>query len=198
MHYHRSGLSAMIFVFLLFCRPDAASAQGVGQGLPAGEVAVAEESLQLRYLMPPPGAGAGELGFGFFLNENRDLVASSNFYVEATRVGFRNLSVMLGPMAYAALLSTENNDVFAIALGAEVRMQILRRPELTAVGRAAYAPDILTFGSADNLWDIVARLELPLTNRVVGFGGYRLFEIDLLSGKAELEESIHLGLRYRF
>lgn len=197
MRYPFSGLSAAALVLVLSSLSTEASAQG-SRGLPAGEIAVAEDSLQLRYMVPPPGADAGELGFGFFLNENRDLVASSNYYVDASRVNIRGLTLMLGPVAYAALLSTENNDVFSIALGAEARYRILRRPELTAVGRAAYAPDILTFGSADNLWDIVGRLELPLTDRVIGFGGYRLFEIDLLSGKSELEESIHLGIRYRF
>jgi hypothetical protein len=197
MRYPFSGPSAMALVLLLSYLASEVSAQDL-RGLPAAEVAIAEESVQLRYMIPPPGTGAGELGFGFFLNENRDLVASSNFYVEASQLGFRDLTILLGPVAYAALLSTENNDIFSIALGAEARLQILRRPELTAVGRAAYAPDILTFGSADNLWDIVGRLELPLTDRVIGFGGYRLFEIDLLTGKSELEESIHLGIRYRF
>lgn len=197
MHYRSFGLSAAAVVLLLSWATEA-SAQASRTELPAAELAVAEESLQLRYMIPPPGADAGELGFGFFLNENRDLVASSNYYVEASRVGFRDLTVLVGPVAYAALLSTENNDIFSIALGAEARLQLLRNPELTAVGRAAYAPDILTFGSADNLWDVVGRLELPLTDRITGFGGYRLFEIDLLTGKAELEESIHLGLRYRF
>lgn len=196
MHQPSLGLSAMALVFVLAGLPNEASGQA--SELPAAEISIAEESLQLRYMMPPPGAGDGELGFGIFLNESRDLVANSNFYIEASRVGFRNLTVLVGPVAYAALLSTENNDIFSIALGAEARLQLLRNPELTAVGRAAYAPDILTFGSADNLWDVVGRLELPLTDRVTGFGGYRLFEIDLLSGKAELEESIHLGLRYRF
>lgn len=197
MHHRFVGLSAMAVVFVVLGAPDSASGQASSPELPAAEIAIAEDSLQLRYLMPPPGAD-GELGFGFFFNENRDLVASSNFYVEASRVGFRDLTVLVGPVAYAALLSTENNDVFSIALGAEARLRLLRNPELTAVGRAAYAPDILTFGSADNLWDVVGRLELPLTDRVTGFGGYRLFEIDLLSGKTELEESVHLGLRYRF
>ncbi len=198
MHYPSFGLSAMAVVFLLSWTTEEALAQGSRAELPAAELAVAEESLQLRYMIPPPGADGGELGFGFFLNEARDLVASSNYYVEANQIGFRDLTVLVGPVAYAALLSTENNDIFSIALGAEARLQLLRNPELTAVGRAAYAPDILTFGSADNLWDVVGRLELPLTDRVTGFGGYRLFEIDLLTGKAELEESVHLGLRYRF
>lgn len=167
-----------------------------------GEIALSDESIQLRYLRLQDrsdiGNAPGELGFGLFWTENRDFVASSNYFVEASRLRFNRLTLMAGPVAYAAMLNTENTDVFALALGAEARFELLRRQELDIVGRAAYAPDILTFGSADQLWDVTARAELPLTDRIIGFGGYRLFEIDLLQGTNELEESIHLGIRYEF
>lgn len=194
MRYVSFAPPALLFCLIATSLPGQRAA---AQTERAGELAVSEESMQLRYITPVDRT-AGELGFGLFLNENRDLVVNSNYYVEASQIGFRGLTILVGPIAYAALLSEENNDIFSIALGAEARLQLMRQPELTAVGRAAYAPDILTFGSADNLWDIVGRLELPLTDRVTGFGGYRLFEIDLLTGKSELEESVHLGLRYRF
>jgi hypothetical protein len=168
----------------------------------AGEIAVSEDSLQLRYVRPgvQPDADIepGQLGFGLFLNEERDVVASANYYVEATRLRMNRLTLQVGPVAYAALLSEENTDVFALALGAEARYRLLRNPEITIVGRAVYAPDILTFGAADNVWDVIARAEIPITDRVTGFGGFRLFEIDLVEGKTELEETIHFGLRYRF
>jgi hypothetical protein len=168
----------------------------------SGEIAVSEESLQLRYVRPrtQPGSNieAGQLGFGMFLNEERDIVASANYYVEASRLRMNRLNILVGPVAYAALLSEENTDVFALGLGAEARYRLLRNPEVTIVGRAVYAPDILTFGAADNVWDVIARAEVPITNRVTGFGGFRLFEIDLVDGKTELEESMHFGLRYRF
>ena len=167
-----------------------------------GEIAVSEDSVQLRYIrpnvQPAENVDAGQLGFGLFLNEERDIVASTNYYVEATRLRINRLSFMVGPVAYAALLSEENQDVFALALGAEARFRLLRNPRVDIVGQAVYAPDILTFGSADNVWDVVGRAEIPITDRVTGFGGFRLFEIDLVQGKTELEESVHLGLRYRF
>jgi hypothetical protein len=178
------------------------NAQQVRASGASGEIAVSEDSLQLRYTRPASQPGnnieSGELGFGLFLNEDRDFVASSNYFVDASRLRINRLTIMAGPVAYAALLSAENTDVFAVALGAEARYLLLQNPQVTIVGRAAYAPDILTFGSADNMWDAIARAEIPLTDRVTGFGGYRVFEIDLLEGKTELEESIHLGLRYRF
>ena len=194
--------SLSMFGILAVAFSSTGSAQETRQTSPSGEVAVSEDSLQLRYERPrkQPGSSveAGQLGFGLFLNEERDIVASTNYYVEATRLRMNRLNILVGPVAYAALLSEENTDVFALGLGAEARYRLLRNPEVTIVGRAIYAPDILTFGAADNVWDVIGRAEVPITDRVTGFGGFRLFEIDLVEGKTELEETIHLGLRYRF
>jgi hypothetical protein len=189
--------SVVLLCFLFAMLPHDADAQGRHYG----EVSVSEDSMQLRYVRPmsPPGdIEAGQLGFGLFFNEERDIVASANYYVDASALRINRLSVLIGPVAYAALLSEENTDVFAMALGAEARFRLLRDPQVTIVGQAVYAPDILTFGSADNVWDVIGRAEIPITDRVTGFGGFRLFEIDLVQGKTELEESVHLGLRYRF
>ncbi|MEX2125775.1 MAG: hypothetical protein WD795_17940 [Woeseia sp.] len=195
-------MSWTLFCILAAMQSGRLSAQEVRPSSASGEISVSEDSLQLRYIrpraQPNENIEAGELGFGLFLNEDRDFVASSNYFVEASRLRINRLTIKAGPVAYAALLSTQNTDVFALALGAEARYLLRRNPQLTVVGQATYAPDILTFGSADNLWDVIGRVEIPLTDRVTGFGGYRLFEIDLLEGKTELEESIHLGLRYRF
>jgi len=196
------SLSLLMLCVVAATLPATAGAQDARQSNQAGEIAVSEDSIQLRYIRPSTQLDddfeAGELGLGLFLNESRDIVINANYYVNATRVRMNRLSIMLGPVAYAALLSGENNEVMALALGAEARYRLLRSPEVTIVGRAAYSPDILTFGSADNLWDIIARAEMPLTDRATGFAGYRLYEIDLFEGKTELEESVHLGLRYRF
>lgn len=163
----------------------------------AGEIALSDESVDLGYIKPLARTGT-EAGFGLFWDENRDLVITGNYYVEAEALHFDRLSIKFGPIGYAAMLSAENTDVFSIAVGAEVRFELLRRPGIDIVAEAAYAPDILTFGSADKLWDITGRVELPLTDRITGFAGYRLFEIDLLQGKAELEDALHVGIRYRF
>jgi len=190
--------SVLSFCFMVAVLPHQANAQGSQ----FGEISVSEESVQLRYLrptaQPADNLEEGQLGLGLFFNEERDIVASANYYIDASALRINRLSVLIGPVAYGALLSEENQDVFAFALGAEARYRLLRDPQVTIVGQAVYAPDILTFGSADNVWDVIARAEVPVTNRVTGFAGYRLFEIDLVQGKTELEESLHLGLRYRF
>ena len=101
---------------------------------------------------------------------------------------------------YAALLNEENNDVLSITLGTEVRFLLNRSSNLAIVGRAFYGPDILTFGSADNLTDLSARVELEIAPRVVAFGGMRWFEFDLTEGQGEqtLQEEVFVGAGYRF
>ena len=203
IHFSRSTAVVCMFAFCIFAAvPRTLNAQQAASSRPMGEIGISEDSLQLRYIQPrvQPNSNieSGELGFGLFLNEARDFVASANYYVEASELRFNRLNIKAGPVAYAALLSTVNTDVFALALGAEARYLLLRNPRLTIVGQVAYAPDILAFGSADKMWDVDARAEIPLTERVIGFAGYRFFRVDLLEGNAELVESLHVGLRYRF
>lgn len=193
MRYRSEWLCGFLLCGAFALLPD----RGVAQGA-AGEIGLSDEAVQLRYLLSDARTAGNELGFGMFLNENRDIVITSHFYVEADRLRFDRLTLKAGPVAYAALLSTENTDIFSIALGAEARYELLRQQELDLVARFAYAPDILTFGSADNIMDFTGQAELPLTERVTGFAGYRLFEVDLLSGEREIEESLILGIRYHF
>ena len=185
-------LSVLLVSAAFVTSPRAALAQDA-----AGEIGLSDESVQLRYLAWGSGQST-ELGFGLFLNENRDIIATSHFYLEADALGGNRLTFKAGPVAYAALLSTENTDIFSVAVGAEIRFELLRRQGLFVAVQGAYAPDILTFGSADNLVDFTARAELPLTDSVIGFAGYRMLEFDLLSGTREIEESAHVGIRYVF
>lgn len=179
------------------CLTIGAFPQQLGAQETAAEVAVSRESVDLRYIQSQARTGT-EVQFGLFWDENRDLVATGRYYVEASALRFDRLRIKFGPVGYAAMLSAENTDVFSIAIAAEARFELLRRPNIELVGEVAYAPDILTFGAADKLWDVTGRVQMPLTDRITGFVGYRQFEIDLLEGTDELEEALHLGIRYRF
>jgi len=167
-----------------------------------GEFAFSEDSMQVRYVSRKPRSGPGldigETTFGFFLNEERDIVGSAAFLIHADQLPWERLSFYFGPAAYAALLSAEDTDVFGIGLRAEVRFMLLRDANVSVVGRATYSPDIMTFGAADRFWDAIGQLEVPVTDRIKGYAGFRIFEIDLLENKRELEENAFVGVRYRF
>jgi hypothetical protein len=170
-----------------------------------GEVALSNDTLQLRYLGRDGAVGSGGQIMGtFFLSEERDIVMSGAVLFPASlpdsmHLGQR-LTLRFGPQVYAALLEEENNDVMAVSVGADVRFVVNRRMGLAISGQAFYAPDILTFGSADSLTDLSARVELQVAPELLAFGGMRWFEFDLTEGGGErtLQEELFFGVGYRF
>jgi hypothetical protein len=166
-----------------------------------GELALSNDTLELRYI-----GGGGEIGANrnsqlsgaFFLSEDRDIVLSAALLFPGLEIG--PVSLALGPQIYAALLDEENNDVLSMTVGVQARFLINRRSGLAISGKAFYGPDILTFGTADNLTDLSARVELQVAPRVLAFAGMRWFEFDLTEGGGEqtLQEEIFVGVGYRF
>ena len=167
-----------------------------------GELALSNDTLELRYI-----GGGEQVGVGgsaavtgaFFLSEDRDIVLSGGLLWPAN-LDLGPVSLMFGPQLYAALLEEENSDVFSITVGAQARFLINRNTGFAIVGRAFYGPDILTFGTADNLTDLSARVEINAGSSVLVFGGMRWFEFDLTEGEGEqtLMEEVFVGVGYRF
>jgi len=163
------------------------------------ELALSDQTVQLRYRAPTDIGGQpnSELSYAVFLSEDRDFVASAALLF-GTSLDLGAFHVQLGPQAYAALLDEENNDVFALALGGQVRFDLVPSQRIAIVGSAFWSPDVLTFGQADNLTDFMARAEMRLADRVIGFVGYRRFELDLLMREDEkLQNEIFAGINWR-
>jgi hypothetical protein len=170
-----------------------------------GELALSNETLQLRYVGREGQVGeGGRINGAFFLSEERDIILSGGVLFPAAlpdnlSVGQR-LTLRFGPQVYAALLQEENNDVLAMSVGAEARFIVNRRMGLAVSGQAFYAPDILTFGSADNLTDLSARVEMQVGPDLLAFAGMRWFEFDLTEGggTTTLQDELFFGVGYRF
>lgn len=180
---------------------DVAMAQSSEANGSIGELALSNDTLQLRYETDAEAVGVddGRLFGAFFLSEQRDIVLSAGLGM-AGNLDFGRLEVLLGPQIYAALLEDENDDVMSVSVGAQVRYLLNQRLGLAVSGHAYHAPDILTFGSADSLTDLGARVELGVADQVTVFGGMRWFEFDLTEGQGErtLQEEVFVGLGYRF
>jgi YfaZ precursor len=164
----------------------------------AVELALSDETAQISYdTRTSVGGRDSRALYSVFLSEDRDVVGSaalllpSDFHWGAFDLSF-------GPQAYGALLNEENEDVFALAVGAELRFNLIPSRAIALVGSAFWSPDILTFGAADNLMDLMARAEMRLTDRLVGFAGYRWFELDLLMREdRELQNELFAGVRWQ-
>lgn len=171
------------------------------RSLPRAQLALSNDTAEARYLTSGSKAGvdsARRISGGVFLSEERDIVFDAELLFPAD-LELGPISMNFGPRAYAALLQEENNDIMAFSIGAEVRFDIERRTGLAVVGHAFYAPDILTFGSADNLTDLSARAEIRLAERLIGFAGMRWFRFDLTEGGGheDLQDEVFVGASYR-
>lgn len=164
------------------------------------EIALSNDTLQLGYEGSGDFIGAEDSRFSgaFFLSEERDTVLSAGLAFP-TPIDLGRLTIAAGPQVYAALLKDENEDVMALSVGAQLRYVLIRRMGLGLAGHAYYSPDVLTFGSADNLTDLGARVEVALAPRAIVFGGMRWFEFDLTEGGGErtLQEEVFVGFGYR-
>jgi hypothetical protein len=179
-----------------------AYAQDLEEQRPIGEIALSDDTIQLRYIASGRKMDlerAGRVSAGFFLSESRDIVLSGDVLFPA-QLNIDRLQLLFGPRAYAALLEDENNDVLAASLGVEVRYEIDRSSGFAISGQAFYSPDILTFGSANNLTDLSARAEFRVQERMTIFGGMRWFEFELTEGDADrtLQEELFAGVAWRF
>ena len=190
--------SATILLVLI---AHAAQAQNGPDDLPRAEVALSNDTLQLRYRTSGEAVNIdrGLASAGFLLTEDRDIVFDGDVLFPID-LDLRAFSILVGPRAYAALLDEENSDVMSVSLGTEVRLELDRQRGLAIMAHAFYAPDILTFGSADNLTDLGARIEIGLAPRLTVFGGMRWFEFDLTEGQGErtLQEELFAGVAWRF
>ena len=164
---------------------------------PLAELALSNDSLQLRYYDKKDSDDDSRFVGGAFLGEERDIVltAAKMFPVNLGQ----HFDVTFGPQLYAALLNDENQDVMAVSIGAELRWFFDSNRRFAISGQAFYSPDILTFGAADNLVDLSARAEMQISDRLMAFGGMRWFEFDLNEGGGTqtLQEEVFFGVRYR-
>lgn len=187
------------FLGLVLIAASAAHAQEAAPAQRALELALSDETAQVRYLDDTEIGGQenSELAYSIFLSEERDVVGSAAALI-GSDLNLGAFEIRLGPQAYAALLSEENNDVFALAFGLDARLNLVRSRAIAVVGSAFWSPDVLTFGQADNLTDFMARVEMALTDRLLGFAGYRWFELDLLDRQErKLQNELFVGARWR-
>jgi hypothetical protein len=189
----------LLLILTLLASPAFAQRGGDEPTAPSVELALSNQTAQLRYRAPTDigGQSGSEVSYAVFLSEERDIVASAALLF-GTTLNLGALSVQLGPQAYAALLNEENQDVFALAVGGQIRYDLVPTQRIAIVGSAFWSPDVLTFGEADNITDFMARAEMRLTDRVVGFAGYRWFELDLLMREnRKLQNELFAGINWR-
>lgn len=167
------------------------------------DVYVSERALQAQYSrnLELGHVGTTRIRAGFFYNEERDLIGVGDLLAysgKARDPRNRRLEFRVGTRIYAAFLAMEDNDVFSVAVGGEAEWFFTKNRGASLLLDAFYAPDILTFGEADDISDAALRLQLPLTDQTNVFVGYRLFSFDQDTGERDVDDSVHIGFQFRF
>jgi hypothetical protein len=185
---------------LVAARAAVAQTPLAAAGERAAEVTAGNQVLQLRYLGGSPLEGIGSnMDYGFLLTENREFVASGTMMFDTNVVPVPRLRLQVGPQANLAWLATgSKTQVFALAVGAGARYELIPRFGLSVFGSAYYSPGVLTFGPAHNMYDFTAGGEIRLIGRLFALGGYRWFKFTLVNQPDErLVNEVFAGVRYQ-
>jgi hypothetical protein len=170
------------------------------------ELAIGDEAIQLSYLTSATMMGTQEqnLNFGLLFTEKRDIVASMGLTAPALLGEARLpkwLSIALGVKGYFSLIADPREiEVFSLAPGIDCRFTLPTEMSMHLSGSFYYAPKIMTFGDADDMYDFTARYEVDFTSTATGFIGYRLLRYDQEADvpRFYVVDDIHLGVRVTF
>ena len=182
----------------------AASATGLTEPAPQIEAAITGDALQARYLTDAGlvGLPGNRVGFGLLFTDERDIVGSAELMapglLEDFLPGFVSLS--LGGKALLGMLDDPDDESFGFLPGAQARVRLpFGNTPMFAVGNIFFAPDILTFGDAEEIIDFEVRYEVQFLERTTGFVGYRVLNFEREDdGEDKIVNGLQVGLRFVF
>lgn len=142
---------------------------------------------------------------GILYNEQRDMVGIFDALVYlGDQARQREIEVSVGTRVFAAFLNQENEDTLGVGFGGQAEWFFNQRRRSSLRLTAFYAPDILTFGIANNISDYAVDLQTRIgANRpTFAFVGFRHLRVDTVSeavsGNRNLDDEIHIGFRRVF
>jgi|SRR5581483_6946898 YfaZ precursor len=165
----------------------------------AFDATVGNQVVQLRYTSDSPLGVGNNVSYGALFTESREFIASAALLFDTELVPLDRLRLQVGPELNAAWLEAgQKTDVFAAALGASARYELIRRIGLSAFGSAFYSPGVLTLGSAHNMYDFTAGAEARLSGRLYLLGGYRWLKFTLVNQPDEkVANELFGGIRWQ-
>lgn len=166
------------------------------------DINLSSDAAQFKYasLIGATNFGRSELGFGFLYNEDDTLLGEISLLV-IDEAGSKSpgLEVGVGPKLYIGDPDDPNIDFVAIGLGGQLRYKNMQAPRVVYGASLFYAPSIVAFGDADQMYEFDMRIEYELLPTANIYLGYRSIQADIKNGNdVEVDESAVVGLRFTF
>jgi hypothetical protein len=145
------------------------------------------------------GWGGSDLAFSLFYNDESDFIGQASIIQMRQASEETPLTFGVGVKGYLGSLDDPGEDVFAFAIGGEVRYTIPGTMPMAVYGRGFWAPDITSFGDVEGVLDYTVGFQVEALPQTVAFVGIRHLEFDLDEGDYEADDdNIHIGVRLTF
>ena len=166
------------------------------------DLKLANEMAELTYLSESStfGYGGADIGTGFLFTENDDYQFNAHIMVSGNPAG-NNKAYQFGIGGKVTLtaIDASNEKISALAIGGQFRYVIPATTPVAFVAAAYIAPSITSFSGADQYIEYRVAIELEVTPSARAYLGYRNEEYELdTGGKFEIDDNVHIGLKFDF
>jgi hypothetical protein len=157
------------------------------------------KSAQLRLATVIGGTTMGrtQTSVGFLYNDDEKYVLDLGLLViDVAGSKSPGLEIGVGPKLYFA--DGDKGEAVAIGLGGQLRYKIPALQRINFGLEGYYAPDIVAFADADNMYEVGFRIGYEILPTADVYGGYRRIRAEFDKGNETLDESLMLGFKLSF
>lgn len=164
------------------------------------DLSIANEMVRVAYDATKVGSGL-HVSADFLHHTDDGNIGSVGLHVVDVRNEDPDLYIGVGGKLYG-FSSDDDADVSGggVGLGGFFRYRLPGVPEVSVAGYGYYAPPVISFSDADNIFDADVRLQYSLIPTARVYVGYRYtgIKIEDVSDRFELGDGAHVGLRLDF
>lgn len=159
------------------------------------------ESVRARYSQDVNSSPQGrkEIGMGVLYNTDNNVMFDAWFQI-TDEAGSKapGLDAGVGFKAYVG--QTDTQDYMAVAIGGELLYRPVQNNRVLFQGGMFFAPGIVTFLDADNLWEANLRVGYEILPTALAYVAYRTIRVnfEIAEDEEEIDRGAQLGLELRF
>jgi hypothetical protein len=174
---------------------------GAAQAASLVDLGLSNESVRVRYgqdLNSSP-QGRKEVGVGVLYNTNDNAMLDAWFHItDEAGTKAPGLDASVGFKAY--LGKTKHLEYLGLGIGGELLYRPVQNNRLLLSAGAHFAPNIVTFLDADNLWELNLRVGYEVLPAAIAYISYQNVRVNfgIYENEQVVQRSGQLGLELRF